>query len=49
MSAARAGNHGSPVFLAGTSTVWRKLNGQSRITEADLLAIQKAVETAKPQ
>jgi DNA-binding transcriptional regulator YdaS (Cro superfamily) len=29
------------------STVWRKLNGKSPITEADALAIQKAVETAE--
>jgi DNA-binding transcriptional regulator YdaS (Cro superfamily) len=28
------------------STVWRKLNGQSPITESDALAIQKAVEMA---
>lgn len=27
------------------STVWRKLNGQSPITESDALAIHKAVET----
>ena len=26
------------------STVWRKLNGKSPITESDALAIQKAVE-----
>ncbi len=26
------------------STVWRKLNGKSRITQADELAIMKAVE-----
>jgi DNA-binding transcriptional regulator YdaS (Cro superfamily) len=26
------------------STVWRKLNGQSRITQADELAIQRALE-----
>jgi DNA-binding transcriptional regulator YdaS (Cro superfamily) len=29
------------------STVWRKLNGRSPITESDALAIQKAVEMAK--
>jgi DNA-binding transcriptional regulator YdaS (Cro superfamily) len=29
------------------STVWRKLTGKSRITEADALAIQKAVELAE--
>ena len=29
------------------STVWRKLNGQSPITESDALAIQKAVEMAE--
>jgi len=29
------------------STVWRKLNGKSPITESDALAIQKAVETAE--
>src|SRR5262245_42419362 len=29
------------------STVWRKLNGKSPITESDALAIQKAVETAQ--
>ena len=28
------------------STVWRKINGQSPITESDALAIQKAVEMA---
>jgi DNA-binding transcriptional regulator YdaS (Cro superfamily) len=28
------------------STVWRKLNGKSPITESDALAIQKAVEVA---
>jgi DNA-binding transcriptional regulator YdaS (Cro superfamily) len=28
------------------STVWRKLNGKSPITESDALAIQKAVEMA---
>lgn len=28
------------------STVWRKLNGKSEITESDALAIQKAVEMA---
>jgi plasmid maintenance system antidote protein VapI len=26
------------------STIWRKLNGKSRITESDALAIQKALE-----
>jgi hypothetical protein len=26
------------------STVWRKLNGKSRITESDALAIKKALE-----
>ena len=31
------------------STVWRKLNGNSPITESDALAIQKAVETAERQ
>ncbi len=31
------------------STVWRKLNGNSPITESDALAIQKAVATAEPQ
>jgi hypothetical protein len=31
------------------STVWRKLNGQSPITESDALAIQKAVEMAEGQ
>ena len=29
------------------STVWRKLNGKSAITEADALANQKAVEMAE--
>jgi DNA-binding transcriptional regulator YdaS (Cro superfamily) len=29
------------------STVWRKLNGQSPITESDALAIQKAVAMAE--
>jgi DNA-binding transcriptional regulator YdaS (Cro superfamily) len=29
------------------STVWRKLTGRSPITEADALAIQKAVEMAE--
>ena len=29
------------------STVWRKLNGKSQITESDALAIQKAVEMAE--
>jgi hypothetical protein len=29
------------------STVWRKLNGKSPITESDALAIQKAVEMAE--
>ena len=29
------------------STVWRKLNGKSPITESDALAIQKAVELAE--
>jgi DNA-binding transcriptional regulator YdaS (Cro superfamily) len=29
------------------STVWRKLTGESRITEADALAIRKAVELAE--
>jgi DNA-binding transcriptional regulator YdaS (Cro superfamily) len=29
------------------STVWRKLNGRSRISEADALAIQKALEMAE--
>jgi hypothetical protein len=29
------------------STVWHKLDGKSLITEADALAIQKAVETAE--
>ena len=28
------------------STVWRKLNGKSLITESDALAIQKTVEMA---
>jgi hypothetical protein len=28
------------------STLWRKLNGHSPITESDALAIQKAVEMA---
>jgi hypothetical protein len=28
------------------STVWRKLNGKSPITESDALAVQKTVETA---
>lgn len=28
------------------STVWRKLNGKSPVTESDALAIQKAVEMA---
>jgi DNA-binding transcriptional regulator YdaS (Cro superfamily) len=28
------------------STVWRKLTGKSPITESDVLAIQKNVETA---
>jgi DNA-binding transcriptional regulator YdaS (Cro superfamily) len=31
------------------STVWRKLNGQSRIAESDSLAIQRAVEQAEVQ
>ena len=31
------------------STVWRKLNGKSPITESDALAIQKAVEMADRQ
>jgi hypothetical protein len=31
------------------STLWRKLNGQSPITESDALAIQKAVEMAEGQ
>jgi hypothetical protein len=29
------------------STVWRKLNGRSRITPSDELAILKAIETEK--
>jgi DNA-binding transcriptional regulator YdaS (Cro superfamily) len=29
------------------SSVWRKLNGQSPITESDALAIHKAVELAE--
>jgi plasmid maintenance system antidote protein VapI len=29
------------------STVWRKLNGKSQITESDALAIQKAVGMAE--
>jgi DNA-binding transcriptional regulator YdaS (Cro superfamily) len=29
------------------STVWRKLNGKSAITESDALAIQKAVEMSE--
>ncbi len=29
------------------STVWRKLDGKSPITESDALAIQKAVERAE--
>jgi hypothetical protein len=29
------------------STIWRKLNGKSSITESDALAIQKAVEMAE--
>ncbi len=29
------------------STLWRKLNGKSPITESDALAIQKAVEMAE--
>ena len=31
------------------STVWRKLNGRSWITESDALAIQKAIEMAQLQ
>jgi DNA-binding transcriptional regulator YdaS (Cro superfamily) len=31
------------------STVWRKLNGRSPITESDALAIQRAVELAEVQ
>jgi hypothetical protein len=31
------------------STIWRKLNGQSPITESDALAIRKAVEMAEGQ
>jgi hypothetical protein len=31
------------------STVWRKLNGKSPITESDALAIQKAAEVAEGQ
>jgi DNA-binding transcriptional regulator YdaS (Cro superfamily) len=31
------------------STVWRKLNGKSPITESDAFAIQKAVEKAGDQ
>ncbi len=31
------------------STVWRKLNGKSPITESDALAIQKAVEMVEGQ
>lgn len=27
------------------STVWRKINGKSRITQADALAIRRSVET----
>ena len=29
------------------STIWRKLNGKSAITESDALAIQKATEMAE--
>ena len=31
------------------STVWRKLNGNSAITQSDVLAIQKATEMAEGQ
>jgi len=31
------------------STIWRKLNGKSPITESDALAIQRAVELAEVQ
>jgi hypothetical protein len=31
------------------TTLWRKLNRKSRITEADALAIQKAIETAEAE
>jgi hypothetical protein len=46
MNAARAGNQRSPVCFDGITARWRKLTGKSSITEADALAILKAVELA---